>query len=168
MPRRRASTPTCPSSPRPLGEVTGDTIVLRGTPAARAPVAALADAAAASLDAYVPVVAAAAGMDSRPIAALLDQGADALVLIALGGGHVPEAMLPGIDTALAAGVPVVVAVRPAAGGTLDGVYGFPGSETDLERRGVLMAGELSPWKARVRTILALGLGLAPGELLARQ
>jgi L-asparaginase len=153
-------------SPRPLGEVRGESIVLRGTPAPRSAVAPLANAAAASLDAYVPVLAAAAGMDSRPLAALLDQGADALVLIALGGGHVAEAMLPGIDAALARGVPVIACARPAAGGTLEGVYGFPGSETDLQRRGVLMAGPLSPWKARARAILALGLGMGPDAVLA--
>ncbi len=45
--------------------------------------------------AHVPIVAAAAGMDSRALA----QDAAGLVLIGLGAGHLPETMLPGIDRA---------------------------------------------------------------------
>ena len=43
-------------------------------------------------------------------------------------------MLPGIDRALAAGLPLVIAcARPERGGTLERTYGFTGSETDLAR-----------------------------------
>ena len=117
-------------------------------------------------DAYVPILAAAAGMDSRAVDALLAQGAHALVLIALGAGHLPESMLPGIDRALAAGTPIVACARPGQGGTLERTYGFAGSETDLAERGVVLAGSVSPWKARIRLLVALALGREPRELFA--
>jgi L-asparaginase len=151
-------------SPAPLGEVREGVPHL---PAAgrRRPVATPEAAAAASLDAYVPVVTAAAGMDSRPLDALRDQGADALVILALGAGHVPAAMLPGVDRALAAGLAVAVCARPPFGGTLERTYGFEGSETDLAERGALLAGAASAWKARIRLLLALGLDLDPASVL---
>jgi L-asparaginase len=111
-------------------------------------------------DAHVPIVAAAAGMDSR----VLEQDAAAFVLIALGAGHLPESMLPGLDRALANDIPVVVCARPARGGTLERTYGFVGSETDLAERGVILAGQASAWKARIRLLVALGLGRDPREL----
>jgi L-asparaginase len=111
-------------------------------------------------DAYVPIVAAAAGMDSR----VLEQDAAAFVVIALGAGHLPESMLPGVDRLLARDVPVVICARPARGGTLERTYGFVGSETDLAERGVILAGPASPWKARIRLLVALGLERDPREL----
>jgi L-asparaginase len=129
------------------------------------PVAPLEEVAGAPLDAYVPILAAAAGMDSRPLEALLDQGPDAVVLIALGAGHVPEPMLPAIDRAIDGGVPLIVCARPAEGGTLERTYGFTGSESDLLQRGAIMAGAASPWKARMRAILAAAIDADPRDLL---
>jgi L-asparaginase len=97
-------------------------------------------------------------MDSRPVDALRADGAAAIVLISLGAGHVPEAMLPAVDRTLAAGVPLVVSARPEHGGTLTRTYGFPGSETDLAERGAILAGTASAWKARIRVLVGLGLG----------
>jgi L-asparaginase len=100
-------------------------------------------------EAHVPIVAVAAGMDGR----VLEQDhAAALVLIAL-------------DRLLAHGVPVVICARPARGGTLERTYGFAGSETDLAERGAILAGEASPWKARIRVLVALALDQDPRDLL---
>jgi L-asparaginase len=57
-----------------------------------------------------------------------------------------------------------VCARPARGGTLERTYGFEGSEIDLAERGVILAGTASPWKARIRLLVALGLGRDPREL----
>jgi L-asparaginase len=131
---------------------------------ARMPVASPLDVEPLPLDHYVPILAAAAGMDSRPLDALRLDGAAAIVLISLGAGHLPEAMLPAVDRALAAGVPLIVCARPERGGTLTSTYGFPGSETDLAERGAILAGTRSPWKARIRLLVALGLGREPRAL----
>jgi L-asparaginase len=145
------------SSPSPVAEVReGDLRSLHPQPA-RTAVATSQELAAARLDAYVPVVTATAGADSRPLDALRDGGAEALVIAALGAGHVPEAMLPGVDRALAAGLAVAVCARPPRGGTLTRTYGFEGSETDLASRGAILAGGASPWKARIRMLVALAL-----------
>jgi L-asparaginase len=155
------------ASPSPLAEMReGELLPLRPAAPRGTPLATPAELAATQLDAYVPVVAAAAGMDSRPVDALRDAGAAGIVLIALGAGHVPEAMLPGVDRALAAGLPLVICARPAEGGTLERTYGFVGSETDLAARGAILAGRLSPWKARIRLLVAIGRQRDAGRLIA--
>jgi L-asparaginase len=156
------------ASDGPLGYVSeGELRLLRPPARDGRPIARPAELAAVPLDAYVPIVAAAAGLDSRPLDAVRDQGAAAIVLMALGAGHVPEPMLPGIDAALAAGVPVIACARPARGGTLTRTYGFKGSETDLAERGVILAGDASPWKARIRALVALALARPAAELFER-
>jgi L-asparaginase len=69
-----------------------------------------------------------------------------------------------VDKAIANGIPVVVCARPERGGTLTRTYGFEGSETDLAQRGVILAREASPWKARIRLLVALGLKTDPRDL----
>src|SRR5206468_3792016 len=80
-----------------------------------------------ALDARVEIAAAAVGADGAAIEALLDAGADGLVVVVLGAGHAPPAFLAAM-TAAAARVPVVATVRPARGEMLHGTYGFEGSE----------------------------------------
>ena len=60
----------------------------------------------------------------------------------------PSSLLPAIDTLLER-VPVVLASRVPQGRVLSRTYGFPGSEIDLLKRGVLSAGNLSALKARL-------------------
>lgn len=154
-------------SPTPLAEIREGHVrpLFAGRPVRR-PLAAPAALMAADLDSYVPILAAAAGMGSRPLDALRGDGARGLVVLALGAGHLPEAMLAGVDRALAAGLPVVICARPARGGTLERTYGFEGSETDLAARGAILAGRASPWKARIRLLVALGLREPPADLFA--
>jgi L-asparaginase len=155
-------------SQSPLGFVReGELQLVRPARRRPAPIASPDEVAGLALDAFVPILAAAAGMDSRPLDGLREAGASAIVVIGLGAGHVPEAMLPGVARALEAGVPLVICARPEHGGTLENTYGFAGSETDLAQRGAILAGGASAWKARIRVLLALGLGLAPATLFAR-
>jgi L-asparaginase len=151
-------------SPAPLGRVREGSVELRTRPERRPPVGTLREALDGGLERRIPIVAAAAGMDG---VTLEINGAEAIVLIALGAGHVPKAMLPAIDVALERGLPVVACARPHEGGTLRRTYGFEGSESDLERRGVILAGDASPWKARIRLIAALALGREPAALFGR-
>jgi L-asparaginase len=87
-----------------------------------------------------------------------------IVLEGTGGGHLPPPLLPSLDEAIAAGIPVVIATRCPGGRTLERTYGFPGSEVDLRRRGAIPAGLLSGQKARLRLVVGRALGIAPEQL----
>ena len=85
------------------------------------------------------------------------------MLEGFGRGNVPPAVLPGVQAALAAGIPVVLTTRTVGGRVLD-VYGYEGSSTHLKTMGVLLAGESSGQKARLKLMLALGAGKSREEL----
>ncbi|MEV6695296.1 asparaginase [Micromonospora sp. NPDC051196] len=89
---------------------------------------------------------------------------DGLVVAGFGAGHVPEPLIDTL-TRLAARIPVVLASRTTAGPTLTHTYGFAGSERDLLTRGLIPAGWLHPYKARI-LLRALLLAGTPQEDVA--
>jgi L-asparaginase len=90
---------------------------------------------------------------------------DGLVIAGFGVGHVPSSWTPLIDS-LCARMPVVLATRTGSGPVLSRTYGYPGSESDLRRRGVLPAGFLHPYKARLLLQFAMAAGATPAQLEA--
>ncbi|WP_439663655.1 asparaginase [Lentzea sp. HUAS TT2] len=108
----------------------------------------------------VPLVEATVDDDGSILDWLNVQG---VVVAATGAGHVSQGMAEAISRAR---FPVVVASRTGAGTTFRDTYGFTGSESDLIRRGAVMAGWLCPRKARVLLRLALGSQTAAEDVFA--
>lgn len=97
------------------------------------------------------------GADGRLLSHVVEDGYAGLVIEAFGGGHVPSALVPVLES-IAREMPVVLASRTASGEVLRDTYGFPGSEHDLLARGLVPAGILDALKARVLLSLLLAAG----------
>lgn len=138
----------------PLGHVAEGAAIMRMPGASRS--AGFA-ARATTLDFRVPIVPTFLGDDGALLGAALALEPDALVLVALGAGHVSPAVLALVD---GAACPVVATVRPERGQLLRETYGFPGAEGDLRAAGVIAAGSWSPQAARMIAMAALGAGLS--------
>nr|WP_281379663.1 hypothetical protein [Flexivirga oryzae] len=91
--------------------------------------------------------------------------ADGLVVAAFGVGHLrPE--IADRAAALAADRPVVLASRTGAGTVHVATYGGPGNEIDLVARGLLPAGSLDAYKARLLLVALLASGLSGDDAAA--
>ncbi len=117
------------------------------------------------LDARVPIVPTYLGDDGSGLLAALRDGADAIVFVALGAGHVAPPVLAALRE-VAAAVPVAITVRPARGALLRETYGFEGAEGDLRASGALPAAALSAQAARMVLLAALGSGAERPALAA--
>ncbi|HEV7750893.1 MAG TPA: asparaginase [Baekduia sp.] len=134
----------------PLGSVDEGVARFTAPPAGRLPALQPSGAEPPS----VALVPALFGDTGRQLTAVADAGFQGLVLAAMGAGHVPALVVAPLEEVVAQ-MPVVAASRTGSGRLLHETYGFPGSERDLHRIGLLDGGTLAPVKARVLLTLAL-------------
>jgi L-asparaginase len=106
------------------------------------------------LDSSVAVAAVATGDDGAVLDWHRTRGARGMVLIGSGAGNVPGTYEDPIRRAIAAGVVVVIASRCL--GSTAPVYSGPGGGATLAALGVVDGRGLSPAKARLALMAALG------------
>lgn len=143
----------------PIGHVDGERVFFR-----RRPERGTALLRPAEPLPRVDLIRLHAGSDGTFVLASLAAGSRAVVLEATGRGNANESVVPAVEAAVRAGVPVVVCSRCLAG-RVEPVYGRGGGR-DLAEAGALFAGDLAGPKARVLLQLALASGLDVAEALA--
>lgn len=107
----------------------------------------------------VLLVKAYAGQDGAVLSWAVASGYRGVVIEGTGSGNVPAAMVPGIELARSAGLPVVLSSRVPEG-PLAMTYGggaAHGGGYDLARLGVIPAPDLPGQKARILLMVALGM-----------
>lgn len=109
---------------------------------------------AGKLPDHVYLVKAFTGMDDYLLRCLVDNKVEGIVIEGLGRGNVPPTLVPGIQEALDKKIPIILTSRVLGGRVLD-IYASEGGAKPLKELGVIMAGELSGQKARIKLILAL-------------
>ncbi len=106
----------------------------------------------------VDIIPSYLGSDSRMMENSIKDGVDGIILQGIGGGHVPKAMLDGIQKAIDKGIPVVLTSRVPTGRLFTDTYGYEGAERQLRSMGVIFGEDLSPFKARIKLLVLLSLG----------
>ena len=114
----------------------------------------------------VALLETAFGDDGRLISLVHRDGYRGIVVAGSGVGHMSAMAADAVSAAIADGVSVVVASRTTTGGTATAIYGYPGSEADLIERGAVMAGDLSPRKARLLLHVLVSAGREAQEIRA--
>jgi L-asparaginase len=109
------------------------------------------------------IVPAYVGADGALMDAVRAAGARGVVVAAFGSGNVTPAMAEAIGQAVAAGVPVVITSRCAAGPTLPH-YGGPGGSASLAAAGAIFGGGLRASHARILLSLALAACSEPERI----
>ena len=161
--KTHSSSITAFSSPNagPIGHVSEGCVgIWAQPPRVRIPaLERLADASA--MDGTRVALASMALGDDGPLLAGADL--DGVVVAGFGTGHVPSWLVGHLE-ALAGRVPVVLASRTGAGPVTTSTYAYPGSESDLLARGLVSAGYLDPYKARILLKALLAAGAARTEI----
>ena len=143
-----------------LGRVADGRVVLERARGERRPVVAVE-----RLAEPIHIVTATIGMDPAILDAAVALAPAGIVVAATGSGNTSPGLLAAGTRAIAAGIPIVLTTRTAAGGATTG-YAFPGGGATWVRAGAMLAGTLGPPKARIALAVGLGAGLAGDELAA--
>ena len=98
------------------------------------------------------------GQDGRPLRLALAAKSRGIVVAATGAGNTHPDLLAAAETAMEAGLPVVLTTR-SPHGEASATYAFPGGGARWLAAGAISAGSLGGPKARIALALGLGAGL---------
>ena len=104
----------------------------------------------------VYLIKVVAGLDDFFFRCLIEKKVKGIVVEGLGRGNVNPAVKAGIIAAIDSGIPVVLATRVYSGRVLD-TYGYDGGVKSFKDSGVILAGELTGQKARLKLMVVLGI-----------
>lgn len=104
----------------------------------------------------VYLIKCVAGLDDYLFKVLSAKPAQGIVVEALGCGNVPPAVKEGIEFVRKQGIPVVLATRVHTGRVVP-AYSYLGSARSMKDSDIILAGEVTGQKARIKLLLALGL-----------
>lgn len=141
-----------------LGNVDYDRVVFHRSPVRRLKIPLIQTSLAA-----IEIIPMFAGATGSLLDAAIANGAQGIVIQALGQGHVNESMFKAIESALQQNIPVIISTRVPNGRVLP-LYGFIGGGKTLKEAGAVFAGNLSPQKARIVLMLALQTLSDPASL----
>lgn len=142
----------------PLGYVDDDCVIFRRTPLIMQKIFPK------SLIDDVHLLKMVAGADDYLLRSLIKKPAAGIVIEGFGRGNVPPALVPAIHEAVDLNIPIVLTTR-TLGGRVLGVHSYEGSAKALSNLGVILAGEISGPKARIKLILALGAKCSQHDLI---
>jgi len=103
----------------------------------------------------VPVVLDFTGFDGSTIRHWRERGAEGIVVAAFAGRRMSPGAGSEAQAAGAEGNPVAVSSRVPGGRVPDGTLEGPEGPVPMAQRGLVAAGDLPPWKARVLLMLSL-------------
>ncbi|MBQ7195941.1 MAG: asparaginase [Synergistaceae bacterium] len=116
----------------------------------------------------IPILTASLGDNDLMLRALLDkkfEELDGLVVSGLGDGDVPSSWVPLLRKLIRSEIPIVLAAR-YPDGIVQATENYEGSAAQLLEMGIISAGMLSPYQARIRLAVGLAANLK-GEELAK-
>ncbi len=111
----------------------------------------------------VDIISFFTGSDGSYIKFAVDSGAQGIVIVATGLGHVNPPVHDAIEKAIKGGVPVVVSTRVHTG-RVQPIYSFKGGGVPMKEMGVILSDDLNSQKARILLMLALIKTKDPKEI----
>jgi len=102
----------------------------------------------------VDVIADFAGADGSLIRYSVDNGSKGIVVVGVGAGNVNDNVYGAIKYALSKNIPVVLTSR-VFNGSVEPIYADQGGGATLKKAGVILGGDLIPFKARLLLILVI-------------
>lgn len=116
-----------------------------------------------NMDSHIDIISMYTGADGKYIDLAVESGVSGIVIQAFGLGNVNDLYYKAIGNAINKGVIVAISTRVPYGHVFP-AYDFDGAGSSLRDLGALYVGDLSPWKARIFLLLALGVTRDIGEL----